>query len=161
MKLLAEYGKFDWVVWSDESIFQLHAELQRGVFDVAQEVELSLHAELQRGVFEDLVRNTIVNASLPQLSMEEKVSWCGEPFQLLVLVSGFTVKSQLKLWNRGEYCRKACFPRLKSCFLKRNDQIFQQVNAPAHSAKTTKTWLENKSIRLMFRPGQSPYLASH
>ena len=28
---------------------------------------------LQRGVFEDLVRNTIVNASLPQLSMEEEV----------------------------------------------------------------------------------------
>ena len=55
MKLLAEYGKFDseWfsrVVWSDESIFQLHADLQRGVF-------------------EDLVRNTIVNASQPQLSI--------------------------------------------------------------------------------------------
>ena len=38
MKLLAEYGKFDseWfsrVVWSDESIFQLHADLQRGVFE--------------------------------------------------------------------------------------------------------------------------------
>ena len=87
MKLLAEYGNFDseWfsrVVWSDESIFQLHADLQRGVF-------------------EDLVRNTIVNASLTQLSMEEEVSWCGEPFQLLVLVSCFTVKSQLMLWNTG------------------------------------------------------------
>ena len=78
---------------------------------------------LQRGVFEDLVRNTIVNASLPQLSMEEEVSWCGEPFQLLVLVSCFTVKSQLMLWNTGEYCRKACFPQLKSCFLKRNNQM--------------------------------------
>ena len=41
-------------------------------------------------MFEDLVRNTIVNASLPQLSMEEEVSWCREPFQLLVLVSWFT-----------------------------------------------------------------------
>ena len=53
MKLLAEHGKFDseWfsrVVWSDESIFQLHADLQRGVF-------------------KDLVRTTIVNASLPHL----------------------------------------------------------------------------------------------
>ena len=87
IKLLAEYGKFDseWfsnVVWSDESIFQLHADLQRSVF-------------------EDLVRNTIVNASLPQLSMEEEVSWCGEPFPLLVLVSCIIVKSQLLLWNTG------------------------------------------------------------
>ena len=86
MKLLAEYGKFDseWfsrVVWSDESRFQLHADLQRGVF-------------------KDLVRNTIVNVSLPQLSMEEEVSWCGT-FQLLVLVSCFTVKSELLLWNTG------------------------------------------------------------
>ena len=66
MKLLAEYGTFDseWfsrVVWSDESIFQLNADLQRGEF-------------------EHLVRNTIVNPSLPQLSMEEKVSWCGRAF---------------------------------------------------------------------------------
>ena len=47
---------------------------------------------LQTGVFEDLVRNTIVNASLPHLSMEEEMSWCGEHFQLLVLVSCFTEK---------------------------------------------------------------------
>ena len=36
--------------------------------------------------------------------------------------------------------------------------VFQQDNAPAQTAKTTKTWLENKSIRLMFWPGQSPDL---
>ena len=66
--------------WSDESIFQLHADLQRGVF-------------------KDLVRNIIVNA--PQFSMEESCSWCGESFQLLVLVSCFTMKSQLMLWNTG------------------------------------------------------------
>ena len=58
---LGEYGKFDseWfsrVLWSDESRFQL----------------LQLHADFQRGVFEELVINTIVNASLPQLSMEEE-----------------------------------------------------------------------------------------
>ena len=95
---------FSRIVWSDESIFQLNTDLQRGVF-------------------EDLVRNTIVNASLPQLSMEEEVSWCGQPFQLLVLVSCFTVKSQSMLWNTGEYCRKACFPQLKSCFLKQKNQM--------------------------------------
>ena len=59
---------------------------------------------LQRGVFEDLVRNTIVNASLPLLSMEEEVSWCGEPFQLLVLVSCFTPCE--KSINALEYRRK-------------------------------------------------------
>ena len=52
---LPEYGKFDseWfsrVVWSDESRFQLHVDLQRAVFEY-------------------LVRNTIVNASL-QLWLE-------------------------------------------------------------------------------------------
>ena len=31
-----------------------------------------------------------------------------------------------------------------------SDVIFQQDNAPAHIAKTTKMWFENKSIRLMF-----------
>ena len=71
---------------------------------------------LQRGVFEYLVRNAIVNAS-------EEVSWCEEPFRLLVLVSCFTVKNQLMLWNKAEYCRKAGFPQLKSCFLKRHNQV--------------------------------------
>ena len=54
---------------------------------VDDESRFQFHVDLQRGVFEDLVRNIKVNASLPQLSMEEEVSWCGEPFQLLVLVS--------------------------------------------------------------------------
>ena len=39
-----------------------------------------------------------------------------------------------------------------------SDVIFQQDNAPAHTTKTTKTWLGKKSIRLMFWPGQSPDL---
>ena len=60
---------------------------------------------LQRGVFEDLVINTIMNASLTQLSMEEEASWCGEPFHL-ELVSCFTVKSQLLLWDTGYYAEK-------------------------------------------------------
>jgi len=54
--------------------------------------------------------------------------------------------SHLMLWTG---CRKACFPHLK-CYV-----IFQQDNASAQIAKTTKKWLESKSIRLMFWPGQS------
>ena len=125
--------------------------------------DLSFMLMLQRGVFEDLVRNTIVNACLPQLIMEEEVLWSGVPFQLLLLVSCFTVKSQLMLWNTGEYCRKTCFPQLKSCFLKGNNQIFQQDNAPAHAAKIRKMWFENKSIRLMFWSESifEPYIWSH
>ena len=43
-----------------------------------------------------------------------------------------------------------------------SDVIFQQDNAPAHTAITSKTWLENKSIRLMFWSRFGPeYLASH
>ena len=75
-----------------------------------------LNCMLQRGVFEDLMRNTIVNASLPQLNTEEEVSCYGE-------FSAASLKSQLMLWNIGEYCRKACFPQLKSCFLKSNNQM--------------------------------------
>ena len=73
MKLLAEYGKFDseWfstVVWSDKSIFQLHADIQRYVRRSGEKYNTEC--------------------------MEEEVLWCGEPFQLLVLVSCFTVKSK-------------------------------------------------------------------
>jgi len=49
----------------------------------------------------------------------------------------------------------ACFSQLKS-YLK---FFFQQDNAPAQIAKKTKKWLENKSIWLIFWPGQSSDLS--
>ena len=56
--------------------------------------------------------------------------------------------------------QKGLLPTIEKLFSKaeQSDVIFQQDNAPAHTIKTTKTWLENKSIRLMFWPGQSPDL---
>ena len=36
--------------------------------------------------------------------------------------------------------------------------FFKQDNAPAHIANTTKMWLANKSIRLIFWPSQGPDL---
>ena len=54
--------------------------IQNGSAELCEVMDQDFSCMLQRGVFEDLVRNTIVNASLPQLSMEEEVSWCGEPF---------------------------------------------------------------------------------
>jgi len=46
---------------------------------------------------------------------------------------------------------------MKSYYLKRNDQmLFLNMTMLLHKLK--KKWLENKSIRLMFWPGQSPDL---
>ena len=61
--------------------------IQSGSAELCVVMNQDFSCMLQRGVFEDLVRNTIVNASLPQLSMEEESSWYGELFQLLVLVA--------------------------------------------------------------------------
>ena len=48
--------------------------------------------------------------------------------------------------------QKCLLPTNENLFSKeeQSDVIFQKDNAPAHTAKTTKTWVENKSIRLCF-----------
>ena len=93
-----------------------------------------------------------MNASLPQLSMEEEVSWCGEPFQLLVLMSCFHCEKSINALEYRRILQKGLLPTIEKLFSKeeQSDVIFQKDNAPAHTAKTTKMWLENKSIRLMF-----------
>ena len=110
---------------------------------------------------EDLVRNTTVNASLPQLSMEEEVSWCGKPFQLLVLVRCFTVKSKWMLWNTGEYCRKSCFPQLKSCFQKRNNQMlfFNKTMLLPTLQRQPKRGLRTSPSDSCFGPARAQILA--
>ena len=78
-----------------------------------------MHADLQRGVFEDLVRNTIVNASLPQLSMEEDMSWCVEPFGTSAGTGELLhcEKSINALEYRVIFAERLAFPQLKSCCL--------------------------------------------
>ena len=46
--------------------------------------------------------------------------------------------------------QKGVLPTIDKIFSKaeQSDVIFQQDNAPTHTAKTTKTWRDNKSIRL-------------
>jgi len=46
------------------------------------------------------------------LKHEGRVSFCGEPFWMLLSVSYFTVKSHFMLWTTGEYFRTACFPQM-------------------------------------------------
>ena len=76
------------------------------------------------------------------------MSWCGEPFQLLVQVSCLSI-------NALKYriiLQKGLLPTIEKLFSKveQSDVIFQQDNAPAHTAKITKTFL--------FWPSQSPDL---
>ena len=40
----------------------------------------------------------------------------------------------------------------------RQNAIFQQDNAPAHTAKSTQSWFERQDVPVMFWPGQSPDL---
>ena len=89
--------------------------------------EFSCMLMIQRGVFEALVTNTIVNASLPQLSMEEEVLWCGEPFlaagtgELLHCEKSFNALEYRIILQKGLLLPIA---QLKCCFLKRNNQMF-------------------------------------
>ena len=56
--------------------------------------------------------------------------------------------------------QKGLLPTIEKSFSKeeQSDVIYLQDNVPAHTANATKTWLENKSISLIFWPGQSPHL---
>ena len=131
IKFLPEYGKFDSEWFSRvESRFQSHADAPERCVRSSGEKYNS-------------------ECISPLLSMEEKMSWCGKPFQLLVLVSCFTVKSQLMLWNTGEYCRKACFPQLKCRFLKRCNFSTRQLPTLQRPSKSPSD---------MFWPSQSPDL---
>lgn len=64
--------------------------------------DLSCIVILHIDVFKDLVRNKIINASLPYLSIKKVVLWCGESFQLLILFSCFMEKKVDYVWNITE-----------------------------------------------------------
>ena len=110
---------------------------------------------LQRDVLEDLVSNTIVNASLPQLSMEEEVSWCGEPFSAAGTGELLHCEKSINALEYRRILQKSLLPTIDKLFSKaeQSDVIFQQ----------DKTWLENKSIRLKSQRLEPyrEYLVSH
>lgn len=49
-------------------------------------------------------------------------------------------------------------PSAGKLFPASNDWIFQQDNAPCHTARSVKAWMENQNIRTMPWPAQSPDL---
>lgn len=70
-------------------------------------IKLSCMVMLQSGVFENLLGKIIINASTPKWSIWEETA----------------LDVHLMLWNTRVYCRMACFPQMKSCYLNRNDQM--------------------------------------
>ena len=136
---MPEYGKVDseWfsrVMWSDESRFQLHADASERCVQRSGEKYNS-----------ECISTTVKHG--------ENVSGCEEPFQLLVLVSCFTrCENSINALEYRRILEKDLLPTIEKLFSEEMS-FFQQDNAPTHIAKIT-----NKSIRLMFWPGQSPDL---
>jgi len=97
---------------------------------------------LQGGVFEILARNIIMYVSPPQWSTEEECHCVGSLFSCWYLWD-------TSLWSTGEYCKMASQKYKLLCKEEWLDVIFQRDNASAQIPKTTKKWLENKSITLM------------
>ncbi len=56
-----------------------------------------------------------------------------------------------------EFCRTSCFLLLTSLF-KDADFIFQQDLAPAHTARSTKSWLNDHGVGVLDWPANSPDL---
>uniref|UniRef100_A0A3P8T2P1 Tc1-like transposase DDE domain-containing protein n=1 Tax=Amphiprion percula TaxID=161767 RepID=A0A3P8T2P1_AMPPE len=54
--------------------------------------------------------------------------------------------------------KNSLFPSAGKVFLASNDWIFQQDNAPCHTARSDKAWMENQNIGTMPWPAQSPFL---
>ena len=109
---LAEYGQFDSECGSAELCRVMNQDfscmLQRGVFWWSGEKYNSecISTTVKHGGRGVMVWGAFSAAVTVELLHSEK----------------------LMLWNTGEYCRKACFPQLKRCFLKGNNQmLFSQT----------------------------------
>ena len=57
-----------------------------------------------------------------------------------------------------EVLEEDLLPSAKKLYPDNNDWIFQQDNAPCHTAKSVTTWMEKMNIRTMSWPAQSPDL---
>ena len=66
--------------------------------------------------------------------MEEEVSWCGEPFQLLCTGELLHCEKSINALEYRRILQKGLLPTIEKLFSKeeQSDVIFQQDNAPAH-----------------------------
>lgn len=74
----------------------------------------------QSGAFEDLVRNTIMKASLPQCVM----MWGA--FSALGTGDLFHCEKSSDVLEHRRILQNGLFPQLKSCYIKRNNQMLLQ-----------------------------------
>lgn len=130
---------FDRVIWSDESRFQLVSDAPERCIRRSDE---RFHPEcisttVKHGGGGVMVWGAFSSAGVGELIRCEKSVNAAEYLKIL---------------------RKGLVPSIEKLFPHGNSSniVFQQDNAPAHTAKVTKQYLERASINTMFWPGQSP-----
>lgn len=146
LRFLTEYGRndadwFDRVLWSDESRFQLCSDGPERCIRRSNERchPDCLSTTVKHGGGSIMVWGAFSSAGVGVLVRCEKSVTAAEYLKIL---------------------RKGLLPSIQSLFPDENHEniVFQQDNAPAHTAKVTKRFLEGHSITCMFWPGQSPDL---
>ena len=136
------------VVWSDESRFQLHSDAQERCVQRSGEKYNSewISATVKHGGRSAMAWGAFSAAGTGELLHCEKSI---NALEYMIILQKGLLPTIEKLFSKVEQL----------------DIIFQQDNTPAHTAKTTKTWLENKSIRLKSRESRlepyREYLVSH
>lgn len=132
---------FQHVLWSDESRFELCTDAPQRCLRRSGERFNSecLSSTVKHGGGGIMVWGVFSASGVGELVR------CDKPI---------IAKEYQKILQKGliPSLNKLCSPS------ERAEVLFQQDNAPAHTARTTKSWLERRSIPAMFWPGHSPDL---